>query len=93
LKLPFLIVKSEWRVINPPLKPIISPNTFYQSLEITILFNVVESSENYVLKDDKPPRAPRAKVVSYALGAYKVFIDGVVIKASKGAHFIRNRED
>jgi hypothetical protein len=72
LKLPFLIVESEWRVINPPLTPTISPKTFNQSLEIAILFNIVESSGNYVFKDDKPPRAPRAKVVVYALGAYKI---------------------
>jgi hypothetical protein len=68
LKLPFLIVKSEWRVINPPLTPTISSKTSNQRLEIAILFNLVESSGNYVFKDDKPPRAPRAKVVSSALG-------------------------
>ena len=62
------------------------------------MFNVVESSGNYVFKDDKPPRAkgaiktPRAmaKVVSYALGACKVFIDRFVVKTSKGAHSIGN---
>ena len=48
------------------------------------MFNVVESSGNYVFKDDKPPRAPRAKVVSLALGAYKAFIDRVVVKLQKG---------
>jgi hypothetical protein len=83
-----LIVESGWRVINPPLTPIISPNTFNQSLKILILFNVVESSENYVFKDGKPPRTPRAKVVSYALGSYVVFIDTFVVKTSKGAHSI-----
>ena len=90
LKLPFLIVESEWRVINPLLTPTISPKTFNQSLEIAILFNVVESSVNYVFKYDEPPRVPRAKVVSYALGAYKVFIDRAVVKLQKGAHSIRN---
>jgi len=54
------------------------------------LFNVVEISGTYVFKNDKPPRAPRAEVVSYALGAYKVFIDRVVVKTSKGAHSIGN---
>ena len=47
------------------------------------MFNVVEGSGNYVFKDDKPPRAPRAKVVSSALWAYKVFIDRVVLKLQK----------
>jgi hypothetical protein len=51
----------------------ISPKTFNQSLEIAILFNVVENSGNYVFKDEKPPRTPRAKVVSYTMGANKVF--------------------
>jgi hypothetical protein len=86
--LPFLIVESEWRVIDPHPTPTISPNTFNQSLEIAILFNVVESSGNYVFKDDSSPRSPRAKVVSYALGAYKVFIVRVIVKTPKGAHSI-----
>jgi hypothetical protein len=54
------------------------------------LFNLVESSGNCVFKDDKLPRVPRAKVVSYALGAYKVFNDRFVVKTSKGAHSIGN---
>jgi hypothetical protein len=54
------------------------------------LFNVVESSANYLFEDDKPPGAPRAKVVSYALGANKVCIDSVVVEASKGAYSIGN---
>ena len=78
--MPFLIVESDWIATNAPLTPTIFPNMFSQSLEIAILFKVVESSGNYVVKEDKPPRAPRAKVVSSALGAYKVFIDRVVVK-------------
>ena len=31
-----------------------------------------------------PPIALRARVVSYALGAYKVFIESVVVETSKG---------
>ena len=84
MKLPFLIVKSEWRVINLPFMTTISPNTFNQSLETAIFFNVVESSGNYIFKDDEPPRAPRAKVVSISLRAYKVFIDRFVVKLQKG---------
>ena len=30
-----------------------------------------------------PPTALRARVVSYALGAYKVFIESVVVETSK----------
>jgi hypothetical protein len=76
---PFLIVESEWRAANPLLTPTISPNIFHQSFEIVILFNAVEKSGNYLLKYDKAPRAPRAKVVSYALGAYKILIESVVV--------------
>jgi ABC-type amino acid transport system permease subunit len=90
LKLPFLIVENEWRVISPPLTLIISPITFNQSLEIAIFFNLVESSGTYVFKEDKPSRVPRAKVVSYALGTYMVCIDRVVVKTSKGGHSIEN---
>ena len=54
------------------------------------MFNIVECSGNYVFKDDKPPRVPKTKVVSYALGAYKVFNERVVVKTSKGAHSIGN---
>ena len=47
---------------------------------------MVESSGNYVFEDDNPssPTALRARIVSYALGAYKVFIEGVVVETSKG---------
>jgi hypothetical protein len=37
------------------------------------LFDVVKKSGNYVFEDDTPPTALRARVKSYALGAYKVF--------------------
>ena len=42
------------------------------------------------LRMTKPPEPPWAKVVRYALGAYKVFIDRVVVKTSKGVHSIGN---
>jgi hypothetical protein len=37
-----------------------------------------------------PPTVFRARVVSFALGAYKVFIESGVVKTSKRAHPIRN---
>ena len=37
------------------------------------MFDVVEKSGNYVFEDDTPPTALRARVVIFALGAYKVF--------------------
>jgi hypothetical protein len=54
------------------------------------LFNVVESSGNYVFEDDNPLRALRARVVSCDLGAFKVFIESFVIETSKRAHLIGN---
>jgi hypothetical protein len=65
----FLIVECDWRATKPSLTPTISPNTSNQNFEIDILFNVVERSGNYVFEDDTPPTVPRARVVSYALGA------------------------
>ena len=41
-------------------------------------------------EDDTPPRALRARVVSYTLGAYKEFIEIIVLETSKRAHLIGN---
>jgi hypothetical protein len=84
----FLIVESDWRATKPPVIPIISPNTSNQSFEIDILFDVVQRSRNYVFEDDTPPTALRARVASYALLAYNVYIESVVVKTSKTAHLI-----
>ena len=48
------------------------------------MFNVVERSGNYVFEDDTPPTALRARVVSHALKAFKVFIESLVVETSKG---------
>ena len=55
------------------------------------MFNVVQSSENYVLEDYKTPKPLGARVVSNGLGAYKVFIESVFVETSKRAHSIGNR--
>jgi hypothetical protein len=47
------MVESDWRPINPSLMPIFFPNTSNQNFDIAILFNVVESSGNYVFEDDE----------------------------------------
>jgi hypothetical protein len=54
------------------------------------LLNEVESSGNYVFQDDKPLTPLRARVVNYALGKYKVFVDSVVLQTSKRADSIGN---
>jgi hypothetical protein len=43
---------------------------------MAILLYVVERTGNYVFEDDNPPPiALMTRVVSYALGAYKFFIE------------------
>ena len=44
----------------------------------------------YVFEEDTPSTALRARVVSYALGAYKVFTESVVVETSKKANLIGN---
>ena len=71
-------VKSEWRATIPPPSPTIFPNISNENFEIAILFNVVAMFGNHVFEDECPQpllRALRTKVVSYALGAYKVYIE------------------
>ena len=70
---PFLIVKSDWKATNTPSAPTISPNTSNRNFEIAILFDVVKRSGNFVFENETPLTALRARVVSYVLGAYKVF--------------------
>jgi hypothetical protein len=76
---PFLIVESDWKATNAPSKPTISPNTSNQNFEIAILFNVVESSGNYIFEQDIPPTVFRTRVISYALGAHMVLMEGMII--------------
>ena len=45
---------------------------------VVILLNVVKRSGNYVVEDGTPPGL-RTRDLSYALGAYKVFIESVVM--------------
>ena len=77
---PFLIVESDWKATNTPSTPTIYPNTSYPNFEIAVLFKVVERSANYIFEDDSPPTALEVRVVSYALGTYKVFIEILVIE-------------
>jgi hypothetical protein len=57
---------------------------------MAIFFNVVESSGNYIFEQGTPPRIFRARVISYAKGAYMVLIKGVLIYTSKRNHLIGN---
>jgi hypothetical protein len=77
---PFLIVESDWKATNTPSMPIISPNTSNKDFDIAILFHAVQSSENYTFEQDTPPRVFKARVISYALGAYKVSIEIFVVE-------------
>jgi hypothetical protein len=66
---PFLIVKSDWKKTDNPQTPTISPKTSNKNFQIAILFKVVEKTRNYAFEDDT---AISTRVVSYALGTYKV---------------------
>ena len=88
---PFLIVESDWSANSPLPTPTISPNTSNQNFDIPVLFSVVDFQvENIFLRRIPPPTTLRARGLSYALGAYKVFIEGVVVETSKQAHSIGN---
>jgi hypothetical protein len=56
------------------------------------LVYVVERSGNYVFEEDTPPplKALKARVVSYSLRTYTVFIESVVVETWKRAHSIGN---
>ena len=57
---------------------------------MTILINVVERSRNCVFENDNVPTALKARVLSYALGAYKVNIERVIVYTLEGGHWISN---
>jgi hypothetical protein len=54
------------------------------------LFNVVESLGNYIFEQETLPTVFGAKVISYDLGAYKVFIENYVVETSKSAYSVGN---
>ena len=64
-----------------------------KTLIYPIFFNLVERSGNYFLDDDKPlPLALRARVISYALWAYKAFYRKCGRINFGGAHWIGNQK-
>ena len=88
--MPFLIVESDWKVTNTASALTISRNTSNQNFEIAILFSVFDFQIENMILGGHSPTTPRARVLSYALGAYKVFIKGVVGETLKKAHSIGN---
>jgi hypothetical protein len=87
---PFLIVESDWKATNTPSTPTSSRKTSNQNFEIAILFSVVDFQIEIMFLRRTLPKAFRARVVSYALGAYKIFIEHVVAETSKRGHSIGN---
>ena len=77
--MPFLIVESDWRATSPP-TPIIFPDTSNQNFEIAILFSVVDFQIEIFFCGGQSPTTLGARVLSYALEAYKAFIEGVVVE-------------
>jgi hypothetical protein len=86
--LPFLIFEKNWEATNIPTTPTSSPNTSNQNFEMTILFSVVDFQTEIMFWRGHSPTDLRARVVRYALGAYKVFIESVVVETWKKARSI-----
>ena len=74
-----LIVESDSKATDTPSTPTISPNTSDQDFGIAILFNVAESSGNYMFEQDTPPTVFRARVISYVQGEYMVLMEGMLV--------------
>ena len=90
--MPFLIVESDWRATSPPPTLIISPNTSNQNFEIAILFSVVDFHIENIFLRKTLPLNPQSKGFKLRPWVYTVFIEGVVVETSKGAHSIGNQE-
>ena len=86
----FLIVESDWRGTSPSPTPIILPNTSNQNFEIAILFSVVDFLIESMFLRRTFHHNPQGKGFKLYPGVYKVFIEGVIIETSKGAHLIGN---
>jgi hypothetical protein len=65
--------------LAPPPMPIILPNTSNLNFEITVLFNVFDFQIKNIFLRRTLPTNLRARVLSYALGTYKVFIIIIII--------------
>jgi hypothetical protein len=77
---PLLIVESDLKAANTPSTPTLSSNTSKKDFEIAILFHAVQSSGKYTFEQDTHPTVIRARVISYALGAYNVSIEIFVVE-------------
>ena len=89
LLVPFLIIESDWRVKSPLSSLIISPKSSHQNIEVAIMFRVVGRSSVYVFQVDNPHRG---RFLRYVLGAYKVFMEWVVIKDLERDRWIGNKK-
>jgi hypothetical protein len=76
----FLVIESYWKATNTPSTPTISSNTSNKDFEIAILFHALQSSGNHTFEQETPPTVFRVRVMSYGLGAYKVFIEICVME-------------
>jgi hypothetical protein len=70
---PFFIVQIDWKATNTLSTPTISPNISNQSFEMVIFSTQFKVQEIIPLSRTLPPIVFRTRVISYALGAYKVF--------------------
>ena len=76
----FSLVEIDWRATNHTPTPTIFTNTSNQSSKIAILFNVNESSRNYVFEDDIPSlQSPQGKGCNLWPGGYKLYVERVIV--------------
>jgi hypothetical protein len=55
------------------------PNVSDEDFEVTILLKIVQRSDNRNSGVNTTPQGPGAGVVSYALGAYMVLMEGMLV--------------
>ena len=72
----FLRVKKDWRATSPPLQAL---NTSDKNFEIDILLKIVQIFDNKNSGVDTAPQGPGVGAVSYALGAYMVVMEGMLV--------------
>ena len=77
----FLRVKRDQRANSsslPPPPTLFSPNTSDKSFEIAILLKIVQTSDQD-FRVDTAPQGPGTGVVNYALGAYMVLLEVMLV--------------
>ena len=83
LKLDVLVTFLKVKVLGGTCFPcpyiLLVTNAYNKNFEIAIYLKIVSRSYNKAFEVDRIPQNLRVRVASYASGAYKVFMEGVVV--------------